>query len=33
MRRIALKVPVRALHQIVPALEKMGATIEHIYDY
>lgn len=33
MRRIALKVPVRGLHQIVPALEKMGATIEHVYDY
>jgi hypothetical protein len=32
-RRIALAVEVRSLHEILPRLEKMGATIEHIYDY
>jgi hypothetical protein len=33
MRRIALKVPVRSLHEVILRLEKSGATIEHIYDY
>jgi hypothetical protein len=33
MRRIAVNVQLRALHDIVPRLEKMGATIEHVYDY
>lgn len=32
-RRVALKVPVRALHEILPALERRGARIEHLYDY
>jgi hypothetical protein len=32
-RRIAVTVEVRSLHEIVPRLEKMGATIEHVYDY
>ena len=32
-RRIAVTVEVRSLHEILPRLEKMGATIEHVYDY
>lgn len=32
-RRIGLRVPVRSLHDVIPRLEKSGATIEHIYDY
>ncbi len=32
-RRIALQVPVRSLHEVVPRLEKSGARLEHIYDY
>ena len=32
-RRLGLKVPVRSLHDVIPRLEKHGATIEHIYDY
>ena len=33
MRRTALSVPVRSLHEIILKLEQRGATIEHIYDY
>lgn len=32
-RRVALKVPVGALHEILPALERRGARIEHVYEY
>ena len=32
-RRVALKLPVRDLHAILPALERRGARIEHLYDY
>lgn len=32
-RRIALKVPVRALHTVAARLQSRGARIEHIYDY
>lgn len=32
-RRIALKVPVRELHTVVPQVQARGARIEHLYDY
>lgn len=32
-RRVALEVPVRALHEILPALQRRGARIEHLYPY
>jgi hypothetical protein len=32
-RRLALRVPVPRLHEIVPELRGIGATIEHLYDY
>ena len=32
-RRLALRVPVARLHEIVPELRAAGATIEHLYDY
>jgi hypothetical protein len=32
-RRLALRVPVIRLHEIVPELRAVGATIEHLYDY
>jgi len=31
--RLALSVPVRRLHEVLPALERDGARIEHVYDY
>lgn len=32
-KRVALRLPVNLLHVIIPALEKKGITIEHLYDY
>lgn len=32
-QRVALEVPVRRLHDVLPALEAAGAQIEHLYDY
>lgn len=32
-KRVALRVPVDRLHEIVPGLRAAGATIEHLYDY
>jgi hypothetical protein len=32
-KRVAFRVPVERLHEIVPALRARGATIEHLYDY
>ena len=32
-KRLALRVPVARLHEIVPSLRAAGATIEHLYDY
>lgn len=32
-RRVGLAVAVRSLHEVVPRLQKNGATVEHIYDY
>jgi hypothetical protein len=32
-RRIAMKVPVAALHVVVPKIEASGARLEHLYDY
>ncbi|HLD25717.1 MAG TPA: hypothetical protein VJC05_01580 [Candidatus Andersenbacteria bacterium] len=32
-QRVALQARVAALHQIIPALEQAGVTIEHLYDY
>ncbi|HJR60005.1 MAG TPA: hypothetical protein VJ813_11420 [Vicinamibacterales bacterium] len=33
LRRVALKVPVRVLHVVVPQIRVGGARVEHIYDY
>lgn len=32
-RRIGLKVPVRALHIVVPQIQSRGGRVEHFYDY
>jgi hypothetical protein len=32
-KRVALSVPVAALHRVLPALESDGARLEHLYDY
>lgn len=32
-KRLALRVVVSRLHEVVPALRAAGATIEHVYDY
>jgi hypothetical protein len=32
-KRVALRVPVTHLHEVIPALRGAGATIEHLYDY
>ncbi|HEU5318544.1 MAG TPA: hypothetical protein VFX49_20690 [Chloroflexota bacterium] len=33
LKRIALNVPVAALHRVLPALEAEGVRLEHLYDY
>lgn len=32
-RRLGIVVPVRQLHEIIPALSAAGARLEHVYDY
>jgi hypothetical protein len=32
-RRVALRVPVKELHTVVPGIEAGGARVEHLYDY
>ncbi len=32
-RRVGLRIPVAQLHEVLPALEKDGAQLEHLYDY
>lgn len=32
-RRVALRIPVKELHTVVPRIEAGGARVEHLYDY
>jgi hypothetical protein len=33
LKRMTLKLPVSSLHTVLPALERDGVTLEHLYDY
>ena len=32
-KRIGIVVPVNALHTVLPAMERSGLKLEHLYDY